>query len=218
MSRETIRHARLYLAGPMRGLPLCNFPVFDEAQQTLEENGHVVASPAQHDREVLGFDPERDSLDDFDFAAAFTWDMRQVCECDSIVLLPGWEQSSGAQIEYRLARLLNKDICTYADGYLQPLAAGDAEFLKVLDVLGALHAKKATDYGTDTDPYANVRASQDWGLRPWVGALARAGDKMQRLKQYAIRGTLANESAEDSMMDLAVYAIIALRLYREESG
>tara|TARA_Y100000310_G_scaffold338983_1_gene430203 strand:+ start:1142 stop:1297 length:156 start_codon:yes stop_codon:yes gene_type:complete len=42
-------------------------------------------------------------------------------------------------------------------------------------------------------------------------------DKMSRLKTFAKKGSLSNESVEDSLRDLAVYAIIALCLYQEES-
>jgi hypothetical protein len=38
---------------------------------------------------------------------------------------------------------------------------------------------------------------------------------MKRLQKFAQTKELANESVEDSFMDLAVYAIIGLILYRE---
>ena len=93
---------------------------------------------------------------------------------------------------------------------------GDPRFHKLLEEIGALHDKKQEDYGSDTDPFANVRSSEDWGIEPWVGALVRLNDKVHRLQQFARKGELANESAEDSMFDIAVYALIALILYREE--
>lgn len=94
--------------------------------------------------------------------------------------------------------------------------AGDSRFHALLTELGELHDLKQTDYGADTDPFANVRASQEWGVRPWVGALVRLNDKVHRLKQFARRGFLANESAVDSLKDIAVYALIALILLKEE--
>jgi len=87
----------------------------------------------------------------------------------------------------------------------------------LLAELGALHDKKQQDYGTTSDPFANIRASAEWGMAPWVGALMRANDKMHRLQQFARRGTLENEGAEDSMKNVAVYALIALVLYREST-
>ncbi len=95
---------------------------------------------------------------------------------------------------------------------------GDPRFHYELAHLGDLHDKKQVDYGTDNDPFANVRGSQDWGIPPWVGAMVRANDKVKRLQNFAQKGSLANESAEDSFDDLAVYAIIGKVLYREASG
>jgi hypothetical protein len=95
------------------------------------------------------------------------------------------------------------------------MAEGDARFHELLRQIGELHDKKQRDYGADEDPFANVRASQEWGVEPWVGALVRLNDKVHRLQQFARKGELANESAEDSMMDIAVYSLIALILYRE---
>lgn len=93
---------------------------------------------------------------------------------------------------------------------------GDPRFHALLAEIGRLHDKKQSDYGRDDDPFANVRASSDWGVPAWVGALIRGTDKVKRLQKAARVGNLANESVEDSMMDLAVYALIALILYRED--
>lgn len=92
---------------------------------------------------------------------------------------------------------------------------GDKRFHDLLEEIGELHDKKQQDYGRDDDPFANVRASADWGVPAWVGALIRGTDKIKRLQKAARGGTLSNEGVEDSMMDLAVYALIALILYRE---
>ena len=207
----------IYLAGPMTGIRAFNFPRFDEVAERLRAQDWQVSSPAEHDRE-MGFDPDVDTLDDFDMGAAFRWDMEQVCRCDAIALLPGWEHSSGATIECRLARKLGKDVYEADVGgvLLLPLGTGDPGFQTILDEMAALHARKAADYGARDDPYANVRASEGWGIPAWVGALIRGGDKIQRLKRFSQTLSLRNESAEDSMIDLAVYAVIALRLFREK--
>ena len=94
--------------------------------------------------------------------------------------------------------------------------AGDPRFHAILEEIGKLHDKKSQDYGTGADPYANVRASAEFGIPPWVGAVLRANDKTTRIKSFLKKGSLANESLEDSLMDNAVYYIIALILYREQ--
>ena len=90
-----------------------------------------------------------------------------------------------------------------------------AEFESVLKEMKHLHDKKQLDYGSKTDPFANVRASEHFGIPGWLGAVLRANDKMSRLKSFAEKGVLANEPIEDSLIDLANYAVIALVLYRE---
>lgn len=91
-----------------------------------------------------------------------------------------------------------------------------SSFYQLLKEIGDLHHKKQQDYGTTGDPFANIRGSQEWGIRPWVGAMVRAQDKIKRIQKYAREGNLANESVRDSFMDLAVYALIACILHEEE--
>ena len=92
---------------------------------------------------------------------------------------------------------------------------GDPRILKLMVQSVRVHAAKQTDYGSEGDPFANIRASEDWGIPAWVGALVRLNDKVHRLKEFAKKGSLANESAKDSMLDIAVYALISYVLYEE---
>lgn len=95
------------------------------------------------------------------------------------------------------------------------MSEGNPEFRKVLDAIWQMHLKKGSDYGTHEDSLTNVRSAKDFGVPNWLGAVIRANDKMSRLKTFAKSGKLENESVEDSLMDLASYAILALVLYRE---
>ncbi len=89
-------------------------------------------------------------------------------------------------------------------------------FHNILKDLGKLHDKKQRDYGTDADPFNNIRASaKEWGIPSWVGAMLRATDKVRRLQKFADKGELANESVIDAFDDLAVYAVIARVMYEE---
>lgn len=97
----------------------------------------------------------------------------------------------------------------------QAVSPGHPRFHELLKIIGELHDKKQQDYGQMGDPFANVRGSVEWGVEPWVGAMIRATDKLKRLQKAAKGGIMANESVEDSFMDLAVYALIGLVLYEE---
>ncbi len=103
----------VYLAGPMRGIPQFNFPAFDRAQGELERAGYHVFSPAQCDRIDQGFDPvgmtgnEDLSKSGFDLRYALKSDTAWICtHADAVVLLPGWQRSTGAQAELALAKAL----------------------------------------------------------------------------------------------------------------
>jgi hypothetical protein len=101
---------RIYIAGPMRGVPLYNFPAFDKAKETLTQIGWTAISPADLDRES-GFDPVHLPADwdwkglppGFDFDKCRKRDLDALATCESIYLLRGWEQSTGAGAEYHVA-------------------------------------------------------------------------------------------------------------------
>lgn len=98
------------------------------------------------------------------------------------------------------------------------MSSGSERFHELLKEIGELHDKKQQDYGSDADPFANVRATESWGIPAWVGATIRLGDKVQRLKSMWRNSELANESVEDSLRDIAVYALIGLVLWEEQNA
>ena len=107
----------VYLAGPMRGYEHCNFPAFDHAAEAIRNTyGWSVISPAEEDRK-LGFDETApDALEGFDMVDAIRRDVDYVIAADAIVLLPGWEKSTGTAAELAVARFLSKDILYWIDG------------------------------------------------------------------------------------------------------
>jgi hypothetical protein len=95
---------------------------------------------------------------------------------------------------------------------------GSKKFYNLLIEAGLLHSQKQKDYGRPEDPFANVRASEDFGVPGWVGCMIRANDKIRRLQTYAKTGQLANEGVKDSFIDLAVYSLIGAVLFEEEAN
>ena len=92
----------------------------------------------------------------------------------------------------------------------------DPTFIGLLDEMKELHLRKSADYGSDADPFANLRGAGDIGILPSVGCWLRAKDKVRRLDRFFNKHDLVNESAEDSLKDLAAYCLIAIVLLREE--
>lgn len=101
-------------------------------------------------------------------------------------------------------------------GHVKLVDADTTPFMRAIGEIIELHNKKQADYGRTNDPFANVRASADFGVPAWVGCMIRANDKMKRIQKAASGGQLVNESVEDSLMDLATYALIGLVLFREQ--
>ena len=95
---------------------------------------------------------------------------------------------------------------------------GDSRFRKELEELIELHDSKQADYGTDGDPFANLRASAGFGIAPWLGAVVRLNDKVNRIKSFVRNGKLRNESLVDSLIDISVYGVIAKILWEEEQA
>lgn len=206
-------HEHVYLAGPMRGLPEFNFPAFREAAADLRARGHLVTSPAEMDEELDGFDG-KGNVEPLPFQDYMARDLPAVCAADAVVVLPGWQRSQGAQLEVYVAETVGIPVLRYPD--LVPARHPSSRRVhELLREAGRLHDVKQADYGTDNDPFANVRASEAWGIPAWVGCMVRATDKVKRLQTMAVKGELANESALDSFSDLAVYALIGRALFEE---
>ena len=100
---------KIYLAGPMTGRPEFNFPAFDRAAELLSSLGHTVFNPAQMDRDV-GFDPSSTAVSKEFLRDALRRDLSAICDADAIAMLPGWEKSGGAMVEWSLARHLGLQI------------------------------------------------------------------------------------------------------------
>ena len=93
-----------------------------------------------------------------------------------------------------------------------------AQFDALLAKMKQIHDAKGHDYEGDGRPYENLRAGEDWNIEAWKYAMLRADEKMRRLKSFAKKGTLKNESALDSLLDIAVLAAIGYVLFEEASG
>lgn len=92
-----------YLAGPMTGYPLYNFPAFDAARDQLTAQGWRVISPADMDR-AMGFNPETDTpTPEFLTQVRRADTLAILDEADAIFMLPNWQYSKGARAEFALA-------------------------------------------------------------------------------------------------------------------
>jgi len=94
---------------------------------------------------------------------------------------------------------------------------GHPKFYELLDGMAKLHSEKNHDYAGTDDPLKNLRSSTRLGLEPFMGVLVRLQDKWSRLESYAKQGNLLvkGEGVEDTLMDNAVYSLLAIILLQE---
>ncbi len=101
---------RLYIAGPMTGLPQFNYPAFINMAEDLRIFGHDVVSPAElddpDDKAAALASPDGAMLS-YTEGTSKTWgdflarDVKLLADdgIEGIVVLPGWTKSRGARLE-----------------------------------------------------------------------------------------------------------------------
>jgi len=211
---------RIYIAGPMTGLPEHNFPAFHAAAERLRKAGWEVVNPAENFGGRTDLPRERYLRED----------VAQLVRCDAVALLPGWEESRGAKLEYLLARELGLKVIDVAT--LQPLAraplpavelhpGGPTDGLPNESVLD--EAKRITggsrqsDYGHPADDFART-------AKMWTGILAgklRDGAEVSAMDvplcMIAVKlARQAHRHKRDNLVDIAGYARTAAMVAGDE--
>lgn len=103
---HTLVLPRYYLSGPMSGLPDCNYPTFAKAAAELRAQGYDVLSA--HEIEHFGETTPGAGL--LPWTRYLRDDMRELLQCDAIILLEGWPQSKGARLELTTALALEMPV------------------------------------------------------------------------------------------------------------
>ena len=104
---------KIYIAGPMRGLPDFNYPTFKQYAQAHRNVGWDVENPAEIG-ERYGT-PEQINADPAMLAAVMAADLHALETCDAVFLLDGWHKSVGARKELAAALAYGLKI------YIQPV-------------------------------------------------------------------------------------------------
>lgn len=93
---------RVYIAGPMSGLPDFNYPAFFKAADDLKAAGYEPINPARQRPDV----PHQGAK----WIDYMRLSLRDIADADGIALLPAWEDSRGARIECWLGDELGFDV------------------------------------------------------------------------------------------------------------
>lgn len=84
-----MKQVRVFVMGPMTGLPEYNYPAFHAEAARLRAKGFHVENPAEN--------PEPPCKS---WAGYVRMSVRQLMTCDLVSALPGWEKSDGAAVEH----------------------------------------------------------------------------------------------------------------------
>jgi nucleoside 2-deoxyribosyltransferase len=95
---------KLYVAGPMRGMPQYNRAAFEANAYVLRQAGYDVVTPIEVDRRVdPAFDHAIHVATPKQIARFQAESMAELARCDGVALLPGWRGSVGTMQEIDLA-------------------------------------------------------------------------------------------------------------------
>lgn len=96
---------KLYLSGPMTGVENFNHELFNRVAAEFRMVGFEVCSPSEF------FDGDTTREREEYMREAFKY----LLEADTVVILPGWEQSKGARIEITVAQELGLNLVEYVE-------------------------------------------------------------------------------------------------------
>lgn len=208
---------RIYISGPMTGRPDLNFPAFNAEAARLRALGHEVLNPA-----------EINSEHSKSWHACLRADVAALVTCDLVALLPGWEQSEGAQLEQHLAHRLGLEVKRAAEIVSGPRAIGRLPHVE------GFGFPVGDDLGFDTLRRANTRRlavfrnargalahsksdGSDWTPAQWFQATAGELGEYANLRKKFERGDMTEDEflpqAADELADVVIYLdLLAMRL------
>lgn len=90
---------RIYISGPMTGIPDANFPAFNAEADRLRALGYDVVNPAEINPDTK-----------MGWHECMRRDLSELLTCDSLALLDGWQKSAGAHLEMHVAHRVGMEI------------------------------------------------------------------------------------------------------------
>ena len=96
--------------------------------------------------------------------------------------------------------------------------SGHPMFNELLIKMGEIHDAKNSDYAGG-NPLGNFMEAEGFNVNAFKGVLIRLSDKYIRIKSLSVladmKGKVKDESIEDTLIDLANYALIAIIIRRK---
>lgn len=169
---------KLYIAGPMTGMPDWNYPAFFDAETQLTALGHTPLNPARNDGDsaseaIAGAGSQEVPTHPWEYY--LRRDIPKVVSADALVVLPGWQNSRGATLEVHLATALGMPLYILRDGKLIPR-------IEVIGLSGYARSGKDTigtalvNLGFERASFADYIRSALYALNPQVAGDTRVAE------------------------------------------
>lgn len=198
--KESGVQGRVYIAGPMSGIPEYNFPAFHAAAKRWRAQDWEVVNPAELDEQIDGFDAKKDAA--MPHEHYMRRDIPQVATCDAIALLPGWENSRGANDEITVGRM-----CGLA--FYDAETGEPYEFKCKRDNL--LNKTERVVYGARQKDYGDAKTNHENIARIWsvtLGIEVTYQQVIQCMVGVKLARLANSPDHEDSYIDIAGYAAV----------
>ncbi|MBN2448155.1 MAG: DUF4406 domain-containing protein [Phycisphaerae bacterium] len=208
-----LTRGRMYIAGPMTGIPEHNFSAFHAAAERFRQAGWDVANPAEN----FG------GRTDLPRTTYLRSDVAMLAQCDAIALLPGWQLSAGATLEAVIACELGLRVFDAATGEPMPEVlrtsyAAESDRGSILDCARALtDGNRQADYGHPRDDFERTASMWTGILRSKLTAEQRITADEIPLCMIAVKlARQAHRHKRDNLVDIAGYARTAAMVAGEE--
>jgi hypothetical protein len=195
---------KVYIAGPMTGLPEWNFPAFHAAAADWRREGWEVINPAE----------AFDGATDLPYSAYVEKDLADLRTCQAIALLPGWDgpTARGSVWERHVAEMMGLEVYDASTFVrLSPPVKPRESILAEADRL--VSAARQTDYGHPIEDF--TRTGRMWGAI--LGTADVPPDKVAMCMVALKLSRECNRPKRDNRTDAAGY-VKTLELVRERQG
>lgn len=142
---------KMYLSGPMTGIENYNHELFHRVAHEFRTVNFMVCSPAEF------FDGDRTKERKEYMREA----IKYLLEADTIVLLPGWENSKGAKLEAAIATELDLNIMEYVErDDVENADAVDPTSYGTAENIGTFTSLEGERYPVDLTPLTPEEAGE----------------------------------------------------------
>jgi hypothetical protein len=182
------KNCKIYIAGPMTGLPDYNYPAFNIMERVLRELGYSnILNPA----DIAGGETGHH------YSYYIRESLKLISRADAVVFLNGWENSKGANLEFHAASLMGLKLWDENLDLIEKKIS-DNETKSICEIAEHLVSfDRQASYGHPYDNFTDI--GRVWGMQlglpnipPETVGLMMVGVKLSREKHQPKRDNLVD--------------------------